>query len=154
MVTIPCTVVQKIVKKNNKGDEKMNKFEKFKKLENVLGTERVLKEIIYALSESEAEELADHIAKNFDICLEISEDNVVEIVEDILSSVIYMYNEKLVFTTDVPEDWELCDTIYEDEEISIEPLIDTELNEIKGYLVWLKEDEEYKKRFYLKVVEA
>lgn len=131
----------------------MDRFEKFGKLVEILGPENVLKEIILALSESEAEELGDFIASNHDIFLEISENNVVEIVEDILSSEIYLYNERLDITDDIP-DWELCDTIYEDDYVSIEPLVDTELNEIKGYLVWSKEDGEYKKRYYLKINEA
>jgi hypothetical protein len=104
----------------------MNSFKKFKKLEEILGAERV-------------------------------EENIVETVEKILSFVIYLYNENLELTTLEElnnENLQLCDTVYEDEYISIEPLEDRELNEIKAFLVWLKEDEEYKKRYYLKIKEV
>jgi hypothetical protein len=132
----------------------MNRFEKFKKLGDILGAEKLLEELVWALSESEAQELADHIAKNFDICLEITEDNVVETVEDILSKEIYLYNERLELANNIDNNLELCDTIYEDTLLSIEPLVDRELDEVIGYQVWSKEGGEYKKRFYLKIKEA
>jgi hypothetical protein len=132
----------------------MNRFEKFDKLTEILGAEKVLEELVNALSESAAEELADYIAINNDIFLEITEDNVVEIVEDLLSKEIYFFNEKLEIVDNVPEDWELCDTVYEDDYISIEPLEDRE-REIKGFLIWTKNGtEEYKKKYYLKIKEA
>jgi hypothetical protein len=45
----------------------MKRLEKFKELEEILGTERVLTDLVLALSESQAQELAEYIAKNYDI---------------------------------------------------------------------------------------
>jgi hypothetical protein len=133
----------------------MNRFEKFKKLGDILGAEKLLEELVWALSESEAEELGDYIASNHDIFLEISEDNITSIVEEILSKEIYLFNEFLELATVEEFDEAICcDTVYEDGYISIEPLVDRELDETIGYLVWLKEDGEYKKRYYLKINEA